>query len=79
MISETAFADIPYDVIEKRELAFRCSCSQEKIERALISLGRGELGKMIEEHGGAEVKCEFCRKVYNFTKTELERLLNGNI
>ncbi len=71
------FADIPYDILEKRALAFQCSCSREKIERALISLGREELANMIEQQEGAEVKCEFCRKDYIFTKIELERLLSG--
>lgn len=74
-ILDLLFAEIPYDVLEKRELAFQCSCSREKIERALISLGRKELSSMIEEQEGAEVKCEFCRKDYSFTKSELEKLL----
>lgn len=76
-VLDILFADIPYDILEKRALAFQCSCSREKIERALISLGREELAHMIEHQEGAEVKCEFCRKDYIFTKIELERLLSA--
>jgi molecular chaperone Hsp33 len=68
------FEGIPYDTLEKRAIAFRCSCGREKIERALISLGREELSSMIEKQEGAEVKCEFCRKVYNFSHEELNLL-----
>lgn len=76
-ILDMLFADIPYDILEKRALAFQCSCSREKIERALISLGLEELSSMIKEQGGAEVDCEFCREVYSFTRDELEGLLSN--
>ncbi|MDO8444638.1 MAG: Hsp33 family molecular chaperone HslO [Deltaproteobacteria bacterium] len=76
-ILDLLFANIPYDILEKRTLAFQCSCSREKIERALISLGREELTSMIEGQEGAEVKCEFCRNNYSFTNGELENLLNN--
>lgn len=76
-ILDMLFADIPYESLEKRALGFSCSCNREKIERVLISLGREELNKMIEEEKNVEVKCEFCRKDYSFTKIELEKLLKG--
>ena len=69
------FADIPYDTLEKRALAFSCSCNREKIERVLISLGRGELTDMLEREGKADVTCEFCREAYHFGREELERLV----
>ncbi|KAF0221400.1 MAG: molecular chaperone [Geobacteraceae bacterium] len=72
---ELLFAGIPYDILEKRALAFHCSCSREKIERVLISLGKADLAGMIEKEGSAAVTCEFCREVYHFSRSELERLL----
>lgn len=74
-ILEILFSGIPYDTLEKRSLAFRCSCNRDKIERVLISLGRDELAGMIEKQGRAEVRCEFCREVYIFTLDELKILL----
>ncbi|MCM2358936.1 MAG: Hsp33 family molecular chaperone HslO [Geobacteraceae bacterium] len=76
-ILERLFAGIPYDTLEKRALAFRCSCSREKVERALIALGTAELKRHIEEQGEAAATCEFCREDYRFGREELEALLQG--
>jgi len=72
---ETLFEGIPFKTLEKRELAFVCTCSREKIERALVSLGRAELADMAKQEEGSEVTCEFCRQVYRLSREELERLL----
>ena len=63
------------DVLEKRPIEYRCDCSRERMERALISLGREELRSMIEEQGGAELTCRFCDNVQRFSREELEALL----
>lgn len=68
-------ADIPYDTLEKRALAFSCSCNREKIERVLISLGRDELTDMLEREGKADVTCEFCREAYHFERQDLAQLM----
>ncbi|MDD2337412.1 MAG: Hsp33 family molecular chaperone HslO, partial [Geobacteraceae bacterium] len=68
-------ADIPYQILEKRALAFHCTCSKEKIEQALVSLGREELADMVSQKEETEVTCEFCRQVWKFTKKDLEQLL----
>lgn len=72
---ERLFADIPYRTIEKRALAFVCSCSRERIERVLLSLGKKELSALLEEQGETEVTCEFCQELYHFDRPDLERLL----
>lgn len=59
---------------EKMPIAFSCSCSKERIENAIISLGKKEIRSMIEEDGGAETRCHFCNETYDFTKEELEAL-----
>ena len=41
-VLEFVFADIPFNILERRPLAFRCSCSRERVERALISLGHSK-------------------------------------
>ncbi|HET6419546.1 MAG TPA: Hsp33 family molecular chaperone HslO [Geobacteraceae bacterium] len=71
---ETLFEGIPCLTLEKRALAFQCTCSREKIERVLISLGSSELAEMIRRDGGTEVTCEFCREIYRFSRAELEML-----
>lgn len=57
------------------EIKFECDCSKEKIERGLISIGKEELNKIIEEDGKAEIICQFCNKKYDFSKQELEEIL----
>lgn len=69
------FAGVPYDILEKRALAFACSCSRERIERVLISMGRKEVHSLREEQHGAEVTCEFCGQLYLFSEADLDRLL----
>jgi len=69
------FDGIPYTVLEKRALAFVCSCSRERIERVLLSLGKQDLAELLEKQGETEVTCEFCRERYHFDRSELERLL----
>lgn len=54
--------------------AFRCDCSKERVERALISIGRRELQEMVDEGKEVEVGCQFCGKKYDFQVEELRDL-----
>jgi len=71
---ENLFRGIPYRTLEKRALAFRCSCSREKIERAIISLGSAEISDMLDGKDNTVVTCEFCRESYSLTREDLLRL-----
>lgn len=53
---------------------YHCDCNKEKIDKGLISLGRQELEKMIQEENEIEITCQFCHQTYHFTKQELEQL-----
>lgn len=61
--------------LDSADYEYRCDCNREKIERALISLGREELTDIIENEGKAELTCQFCPKVYKLNKDELCELL----
>ena len=54
---------------------YKCDCSKQRVEKALISLGREELTKMAEEEESIEVCCHFCEKKYNFSKDEILSLI----
>lgn len=58
------------------KIKYECDCSKDKFERGLISIGREEIEKMIEEDGKAETVCHFCNKKYHFTKEDLEDILD---
>ena len=54
---------------------FSCNCSKERIEKAIISIGKEEIQSMIDEGKDIEVKCHFCNTAYNYTVDELRELL----
>lgn len=56
------------------EPVFRCKCSRERFEQALITLGQKELRSLIEEDGQAELHCHFCNEKYLFEAEDLEAL-----
>ena len=70
-----ALPGLELEILEKSPIADRCDCSRERMERALVSLGREELRAMIDEQGGAELTCRFCDNIQRFSKEELEALL----
>lgn len=54
---------------------YKCSCSRQRVEQAIVSLGKKELAKIIEEDKKASLTCQFCNKVYDFNEEELKKLL----
>ena len=68
-------SDFDVEVLERTPVAYRCSCSRDRVERALISMGVEELEDLLAEQGGCELGCQFCDKTYTFTAGELEALL----
>ena len=73
-IVEQLLSDYEIEYFENVPTKYQCDCSRERTDRALISLGRDELTKIIEEDGKAEITCHFCDNVYKYTKEELESL-----
>lgn len=74
-ILREVLSDFDLDILEKTPIEYRCYCSRERMERALISLGPEELRSILEEQGSAELTCRFCDNVQTFTRTDLEGLL----
>ncbi|KAF5069999.1 Hsp33 family molecular chaperone HslO [Oscillibacter ruminantium] len=72
-----ALPDFELEFLEESPVEYRCTCSRERMERALISMGAAELRSLIDEQGGAELTCRFCDRVQTFTKAELEELLTS--
>lgn len=65
-------------IMERRLPLYSCDCSREKVERALISIGRRDLTEIYEDGKSEEIKCHFCNKSYNFTHEEIGDLLHNN-
>lgn len=56
---------------------YKCDCNRERVERALVSMGADEMQKLIDEQGSANLTCQFCDNVYDFSKDELCKLLKS--
>jgi molecular chaperone Hsp33 len=67
---------IPFDVFDKLECGYKCVCSKEKTENALISLGKKELDDLINSPEPTVLTCQFCDKVYEYSKEELMAIRN---
>ena len=72
---EQVLSEFELEELSAEPVEYRCYCSRDRVTRALISMGREELEALIHEQGRAELTCQFCDKVYHYTKEELEGLL----
>ena len=72
---QEVLSDFQVEVLETSPVEYRCYCSRERVSRALISVGASELKSLIQEQGGTDLTCQFCDKVYHFTREDLEALL----
>ncbi len=64
------------NILDEFPVEYRCNCSRQRVEKALLSLGNEELQEMIDEGEPVEVCCHFCEKKYSFTQEELKNLKN---
>lgn len=62
------------EVLDEYEMDYVCDCSRDRVERALLSIGKTELLKMAEEEQQVEVGCQFCDKKYVFTRHQLKEM-----
>ncbi|MGG0304068.1 redox-regulated molecular chaperone HslO [Bacillus albus] len=64
-------------VLETMDVQFNCTCSRERIESVLISLGKTELEQVREEEEETEVHCHFCNERYKFSKEDITHLIEN--
>lgn len=64
-------------VLETMDVQFNCTCSRERIESVLISLGKTELEQVHEEEEETEVHCHFCNERYKFSKEDITNLIEN--
>ncbi len=76
-IADIALRDIPYDVFDTLEVEYKCDCSKKRMKQKILSLGKTEVAKLLDEQE-AEGKpreltavCRFCNTEYTFTEREL--------
>ena len=74
-IIDTVFAGLAYDVLDTAEIDYVCPCSRERYARALLSLGKEELQRLVNEDEPVETLCSFCGKKYVFGLDEVRAML----
>ena len=70
------FRGLDPQILERTPVQYKCTCSRERMEKALISLGQKDLQSLIDEDEGAELSCHFCHRRHFFTTEELRELLS---
>ena len=75
-LTEDWFRGLEPKILERTPIRYRCSCSRERMEKALVSLGRKDLQSLIDEGQGAELSCHFCHRKHFFTTEQLTELLD---
>jgi molecular chaperone Hsp33 len=69
------FDDNEIDIIETYSMREKCRCNKEMLYSVLKNISKEEIEDMIEKDKGAEIKCTFCTKVYNFDKNDLLKII----
>ncbi len=79
-IADVALRDIPYDVFDELEVGYKCTCSKEKMDAVMHSIGRREVNRLLAEQvadgkpAELEITCRFCNTHYVYSKDELEKM-----
>ena len=74
-IAKAAMKGLELSKLDESHIEYRCNCSKEKVESALISTGRESLEDMISSGENTKVECHFCDKTYEFTPDDIKKLL----
>ncbi len=72
---KTVLSDFELEILSVDPIEYRCYCSRERTERALLSLGSKELEDIVAEQGRADLTCQFCDRVQHFTADELRGMI----
>ncbi len=75
MILEHILGEFTLEILDTMPTAFTCNCSKERVEKAIISIGKKDIQEMIEDNEPIEVNCHFCNTKYHFSINELEMIL----
>ena len=73
-ILEHILGDMELDILDTIPTKFYCNCSKDRVSKAVISVGKEEIQKMIDDGEPIEVNCHFCNSHYTFTVDELKEM-----
>ncbi|MBQ4575260.1 MAG: Hsp33 family molecular chaperone HslO [Clostridia bacterium] len=70
-VMDLALNGIPYDLFDEIDVAYSCDCSRDRMMRALATVGKEDLTRILAEEGRIECECHFCDQKYSFTAEDL--------
>jgi molecular chaperone Hsp33 len=74
-----ALGIIDYEILDEKEIEFKCNCSPERAVSLITSLGKIEIESMIIEDKGAAMTCGFCNETYRLDEMDLQKILDSLI
>lgn len=72
---EELLAGLDLEITDTVPTRFYCNCSKERVEKAIVSVGKKEIQKMIDDGEEIEVKCHFCNAAYKYSVDELKEII----
>ena len=72
---DLVLAGFDYEITDNKPVRFHCGCDKDRVERALVLLGKKELENLAADEKDIEIKCHFCGKAYSFTPDDLKEML----
>lgn len=72
---EILLGDLGIEIGDTIPANYYCDCSRERVERAMISIGKKDIQEMINDGKLVEVCCQFCNKIYHFQVDDLKKML----
>lgn len=75
MILEEVLGEFGVEIMEKTETRFFCNCTKERVEKAIVSIGKKDIQEMIDDEEPIEVNCHFCNQNYHFSVDELKDII----
>lgn len=77
-ILQYIFDGMDLKLLQESKPGYKCDCSRDKIEKALISIGEKDLREIYNDNKDEEVVCNFCNKKYSFSHEDIGKMLNIN-
>ena len=78
-LAKMALGDLPFEVLEEKDVSFKCTCSLVRARTMIAALGRDEVESMLAEDKGAIMTCGFCNEIYQLDDAALEEMLANDL
>ena len=72
---ERLLGNLGLEITDTMDTRFYCNCSKERVEQAVVSIGKKDIQEMIDDGKDIEVKCHFCNTAYHYTIEDLKRII----